>query len=303
MSPTNIVTTDIGRAVNFGAPGRLILSDTAPGTREILMRTGPAPSDIPPDRAALDLSAGDALSLYQASDTGAAALAVRLTGPLISAFPEGAPSPDLPDDPIYAELARAAAEEAPPHMTTSAVDADIIILSDADMLDDGLHLDLQTGVPFADNAALILNALDSLSGGSELMSLRARAPSRRPMETVDRMREAAQTRFFAEQARLEARLTQSQQRLEELQTVGAAGGFFDGDVGSELTEEERAELARLREDIIDTRQRLRQIERDFRKEIDGLELRLRLFTILGGPVLIGLIGLALFTRKRRGATA
>lgn len=301
MSPTNIVTADIGRTVNFGAPGRLILSDNAPGNREILMRTGPAPSDIPPDRAAIDLSAGDTISLYQASDAGAAALAVRVTGPLVSAFSDGAPSPDLPDDPIYAELARAAAEEAPPHMSTSAVDADIIILSDADMLDDGLHLNLQTGVPFADNAALILNALDSLSGGSELMSLRARAPGRRPMETVDTMREAAQSRFFAEQARLEARLTRSQERLEELQTVGAAGGFFDGDVGSELSEGERAELARLREDIVTTRSRLRQIESDFRRDIDALEFKLRLFTILGGPLLIGLISIALFARKRRGA--
>ena len=265
------------------------------------MRTGPAPSDIDPERAALDLSAGDAIAMYQASDIGAAPLAVRLTGALVSAFPDGAPSPDLPEDPIYAELARAAAEEAPPHMSTSAVDADIIILADADMLDDGLHLDLQTGVPFADNAALILNALDSLSGRSELMSLRARAPGRRPMETVDRMREAAQARFFAEQARLETRLTRSQERLEELQTVGAAGGFFDGDVGSELTEGERLELARLRETIIETRGRLRQIERDFRREIDDLELKLRLFTILGGPVLIGLIGLVLVVRKRRGA--
>ncbi|MEC7291305.1 MAG: ABC transporter, partial [Pseudomonadota bacterium] len=182
-------------------------------------------------------------------------------------------------------------------MMTSAVDADIIILSDADMLDDGLHLDLQTGVPFADNGALILNALDSLAGGSDLMSLRARAPGRRPMETVDRMREAAQSRFFAEQARLEARLTRSQQRLEELQTVGAAGGFFDGDVGSELTEAERSELARLREEIVATRSRLRQIERDFRQEIDALELRLRLLTILGGPFLIGLFGLLVFYRK------
>ena len=69
------------------------------------MRTGPAPSDIPPDRAVVDLSAGDAVSLYQANDTGAAPLAVRVSGPLISAFPDGAPPPDLPDDPIYAELA------------------------------------------------------------------------------------------------------------------------------------------------------------------------------------------------------
>jgi ABC-type uncharacterized transport system involved in gliding motility auxiliary subunit len=303
MSQTNIVTADLGRTVNLGAPGRLVLSDNAPGAREILMQTGPAPSDIPSDRAAVEISAGDTISLYRASDIGPAPLAVRVTGSLISAFPDGAPMPDLPDDPIYAELARAAAAEAPPHMMTSAVDADIIILSDADMLDDGLHLDLQTGVPFADNGALILNALDSLAGGSDLMSLRARAPGRRPMETVDRMREAAQSRFFAEQARLEARLTRSQQRLEELQTVGAAGGFFDGDVGSELTEAERSELARLREEIVATRSRLRQIERDFRQEIDALELRLRLFTILGGPILIGLFGLLVFYRKKWRASA
>lgn len=303
MSRTHVATADISRTVNLGAPGRLVVSDSAPGSREILMRSGPAPSDIPPDRAATDLTAQEAIALYQANDIGAAPLAVRLTGPLISAFPDGAPAPDLPDDPIYAELARAAAEEAPPHMSTSAVDADIIILADADMVDDGLYLNLQSGVPFADNAALVLNFLDSLSGGSELMSLRARAPGRRPMETVERMRESAQARFFNEQARLESRLASSQERLEELQSVGATGGFFDGDINAELSDLERAELARLREDIVTTRSRLRQIERDFRREIDQLELRLRLFTILGGPLLIGLFGIGLFLRNRKGAAS
>lgn len=303
MSRVNIITADMTRTVNLGAPGRLILNDSAPGSREILMRTGPAPSDIPADRAALDLSAGDTVAMYQATDIGAAPVAVRVSGPLISAFTDGAPATDIPDDPIYAELARAAAAEAPPHMTTSAVDADIVIISDADMLDDGLHLDLQSGVAFADNTTLILNALDSLSGGSDLMSLRARAPGRRPMTTVDTMREEAQSRFFSEQARLESRLTTSQQRLEELQSVGATGGFFDGDVGAELNEAERDELARLREDIVTTRERLRQIERDFRRDIDRLELKLRLFTILGGPLLMGLFGFLVFVRTRRGAQA
>lgn len=301
MSRTNIVTADITRTINLAAPGRFILNDGAPGVREVLMNTGPAPSDIPADRAAIDLSAGDTVGLYQARDIGAAPVAVRVSGALVSAFPDGAPVPDIPDDPIYAELARAALEEAPEHLSTSAVDADIILLSDADMLDDGLHLDLQSGVPFADNTTFILNALDSLSGGSDLMSLRARAPGRRPMTTVDDMREAAQARFFSEQARLEARLASSQERLEELQSVGATGGFFDGEVGAELSEAEREELARLRDDIVTTRGRLRQIERDFRRDIDRLELRLRLFTILGGPLLMGLLGLALFWRNRRRA--
>ena len=301
MSRENIVTADLSRTVNLGAPGRLVLNDGAPGQREILMQTGPAPSDIPADRAAIELSAGDTIGLYQATDIGAAPLAVRVSGPLISAFADGAPPLDIPDDPIYAELARAAAAEAPPHQSTSSVDADIIIISDADMLDDGLHLDLQSGVAFADNVTFILNALDSLSGGSELMSLRARAPGRRPMVTVERMREAAQSRFFNEQARLESRLAVSQERLEERQSVGATGGFFDGDVSAELSDIERDELNRLREDIVTTRSRLRQIERDFRSDIARLELNLRLFTILGGPILIGLFGLFVVVRNRRRA--
>jgi ABC-type uncharacterized transport system involved in gliding motility auxiliary subunit len=303
MSRVNIITADLSRSINLGAAGRLILNDGAPGRREVLMQTGPAPSNIPADRAAIELSAGDTVALYEATDTGPAILAVRVSGPLVSAFPDGAPPIDIPDDPIYAELARAAAEEAPPHQTVSSVDADIIIVSDADMLDDGLHLDLQSGIAFADNVTFILNALDSLSGGSDLMSLRARAPGRRPMETVDEMREAAQARFFNEQARLESRLAVSQQRLEELQSIGATGGFFDGDVSAELSDGEQEELARLREDIVTTRSRLRQIERDFRRDIDRLEFQLRLFTILGGPLLIGLFGALLFVRNRRRATA
>ncbi|MEO1305139.1 MAG: Gldg family protein [Pseudomonadota bacterium] len=301
MSRENIVTADLSRTVNLGAPGRLLLGDGAPGQREVLMQSGPAPGQIAADQAAIELSAGDAVALYEPSDIGAAPLAVRVSGPLISAFPDGAPPLELPDDPIYAELARAAAEEAPPHQSTSSVDADIIIVSDADMLDDALHLDLQSGIAFADNVTFILNALDSLSGGSELMSLRARAPGRRPMVTVENMREAAQSRFFNEQARLESRLTVSQQRLEELQSVGATGGFFDGDVSAELSDAERNELNRLREDIVSTRSRLRQIERDFRSDIDQLELNLRLFTILGGPLLIGVFGVFVFLRNRRRA--
>ena len=83
--------------------------------------------------------------------------------------------------------------------------------------------------------------------------------------------------------------------------MGATGGFFDGDVSAELSEVERQELARLREDIVTTRSRLRQIERDFRGDIDRLEMQLRLFTILCGPLLIGVFGLVLYIRNRRRA--
>lgn len=300
MSDENVMTSDLRRAVNLGAPGRFILPSTTTLEREILLQSGPAPSAIDPNQAAIEMGADAVIGAYEAGREPAV-LALSLTGPLTTAFPSGRPEADIPPDPVLAELARAAENEAPPHQTTSDLDAQIILIADADLLDDGLFMNLQTGLPFADNASFILNALDSLSGGSELMSLRARSPGLRPMRRVEEMRNTAQARFFTEQARLEARLAQSEQRLQELQSIGANDGFFDGDVSAQLNDQEREELNRLREEIVTTRASLRQIERDFRREIDALELNLRLFTILGGPALLGLLGLFLWWRRRGGA--
>ena len=302
MSVENLVTSDLRRSVNFGAAGRFLLTPDAPGQREILIETGPAPSAISAERAATNLTAEQTLAMYESDTEGAAVLGVRLTGALVTAFPNGRPELSIPNDPIYGELARAVQETAAPHTSLSETDAEVILISDVDMLDDALHLDLGNGIAFADNSSLILNALDSLAGGSELMSLRARAPGLRGMETIERMREQAQTRFFDEQARLEANLNETQQRLEELQSIGATGGFFEGDVSAELSQEERSELARLRSEIVQTRARLRQIERDFRHDIDQLERRLRLFTLLTGPLILLFLGLLFNWRRRKGAS-
>ncbi|MEM1087532.1 MAG: Gldg family protein [Pseudomonadota bacterium] len=297
MSRRNVLTSDLRRTLNLGAPGRFVLPSNGTLDREVLLETGPAPSTIAAEDAAIDMGPDAVIAAYQAGPEPAV-LALSLTGPLTTAFPSGRPAIEVPDDPVLAELARAAETEAVDHIATSDIDAQIILVADADLLDDGLYMNLQTGLPFADNATFVLNALDSLSGGTDLMSLRARSPGLRPMRRVEEMRNAAQARFFTEQARLEARLTESEQRLQELQSIGANDGFFDGDVSAQLNDQEREELARLREDIVATRGSLRQIERDFRREIDGLELNLRLFTILGGPALLGLFGLFLWWRRR-----
>ena len=300
MPTRSLITADLSRSVNFGAPGGLLLDAESPIDKEVLIQTGPAPSWIPADEAVTDLSAQETLQLYSPLDE-AVPLAVRVHGALVSAFSDGRPEPDMPDDPVLAELARAAAEEALPHVSSSERDAEILVVSDADMVDDGLYVDLSSATAFADNGAFLMNALDVLSGDAGLLSLRARASSRRPMTRVEAMRDDAQERFFDEQARLEGKLVESQSRLEQLQQRGTSDGFFSGDIEATLTEDERLELARLRQDIIDTRSRLRAIERDFRREIDGLEGWLKFINIFGGPILVALLaGLVWWRRRQRG---
>ena len=116
------------------------------------------------------------------------------------------------------------------------------------------------------------------------------------------MRENAEAIYFRQQGELENSLEEAQGRLEELQAIGAADGFFSGDLEADLTDDERAELLELRERIVQLRTRLREIERDYRRDIDSLEGTLKAINIWGGPILVALIGfLVWFRQKRRQA--
>jgi ABC-type uncharacterized transport system involved in gliding motility auxiliary subunit len=203
-----------------------------------------------------------------------------------------------PADPILAELAAAAAARAPEHLNQSQSDAEIVIIADVDLLYDDFYVIPDNQLVTADNGALVLNALDALAGGGELSRLRSRAASLRPMTRIDKMRSAAESEYFAEQRDLEAQLETAQSRLEELQDIGASEEFFSGDVTAELSNAERAELSSLREDIFQMRARMRGIQRDYRRNIDGLEATLKAVNIWGGPILVGLLGLLVWRREQ-----
>jgi ABC-2 type transport system permease protein len=297
MNANDLVTADLTRNVNFGAPGALLAGILPDGeVFSPLISTGPSPSYIDAREAVRDMTPGDVLKSYKTSPLPLV-LAARLSGSLTTAFPAGAPTLDEPADPGLAELARAEAANALPHISRSETNAEIVLIADVDVLADDFYIIPGRDVVVADNGALVLNAIDALSGGGELSRLRSRAPSLRPMTRIDRMRENAEAKYFRQQAELESRLATAQSRLEELQDISATDGFFSGDLEADLSQDERAELAKLRADIVELRERLRSIERDYRRDIDRLEGMLKLINIWGGPLLIGLIGLLVWRRQ------
>lgn len=299
MSRDDPITADLMRVVNFGAPGALLLSAPPAGeTITPLISSGPNPSFIDAGQAARNMTPAEVLRNYK-SEAAPLPLAVRVSGLLVTAFPGGAPAIDLPRDPARAEAARAAAAALPEHIRVGEKPAEVVIVADADFIADEFYIVEGGGVAVADNGALVLNALDALAGGSELSRLRSRAPALRQMTRINRMRNEAEEQYVRQQTELESRLAAAQSRLAELQDTGTGDGFFAGDPEAELSDEQRSELAALREDILDLRGRLRETERDYRRGIDRLEATLKAVNIWGGPILVALAGLIVWRRQKR----
>jgi len=295
MSRDDVITADLSRPINFGAPGRLTVRPPAGVTFEPLVSTSIEAALLPAEMAASDPGPRQVLEAYQPSGAQQA-LAGRLAGPLRSTF-AGPPVVADEDDPVLAELRRQEMARQPPFVADSQRDAQIILVADSDMFDDSFFVHPQSGQPLADNAAFVLNALDNLGGDPALTELRSRAPAARPMARVDELREAAKTRLFAEQERLETLLKAAEARIGELEARRAGGAAS--------APEELAEINEYRVQAAEIRGQLRGVEREFRRDIDALESQLVFLNVWLPPILVGLAGIGVFfwRGRRRGGAA
>jgi ABC-type uncharacterized transport system involved in gliding motility auxiliary subunit len=295
MSRSDVITSDLSRPINFGAPGRLLLKPPQGITVEPLIQSSAKAALIPAQLAASDPQPRAVMDAYQ--PIGAQqVLAARVSGRFLSTFTEP-PMPQAADDPVVAELRRQELTRMPPYASQSERAGDVILVADTDMFDDSFYVHPQTHTALADNAAFVLNALDNLGGDPALTELRSRAPAARPMKRVDDLREAARTRLFAEQKRLEDVLKGAEGKLQALESRRASGAAS--------TPDELTEIGQYRTQAADARRQLRGVEREFRRDIDALEAWLMLMNVWLPPILVALAGLGVFAwrSRRRGGVA
>ncbi len=290
LNREDLVTAALVRGVNVGAPGAITWS-SAPGVEITpLARTSGDTMRIP---AAQAVGRPDPATLLQQYVGGSRqeTIAVRIGGKLPSAF--GAQRP-----------ATVAAATDRPHLAAAAEAATVVLVSDVDFLDDNFYLGGQQRQPLVDNASLVLNAIDQLGGSTALLSLRSRAPSLRRMTVVEDIRNNAQARMVETQAALQGELAAAEQGLRELEAKGQGSGFFAGDLGAELTAEERGKIEEFRATALTLRKQLRAVERGYRTDLDRLEGWLVLLNVWLAPLLV--IGAGVFwilRRQRRAAAA
>jgi ABC-type uncharacterized transport system involved in gliding motility auxiliary subunit len=175
-------------------------------------------------------------------------------------------------------------------ITKSESPGQILVFGDVDFLADSLYVDGSGAV--ADNARLILNSVDYLAGRSALLDLRARTPRPRNLVVVEKLRQAAQTRALEEERALESRLELAETRLREIEAKEAAKDL----ITSEVT---NRELAQVREEVRDTRTRLRTVQQGVREDVARIKTRLMVIPGIVIPLLILLAGLLIQVFRRR----
>jgi ABC-type uncharacterized transport system involved in gliding motility auxiliary subunit len=303
MSKTDLVTGDLKRPVNFGAPGHLVKLPSLRATFTPLIETTPDAALFPASFAAQGPSPREVSARYQPVGSRLT-LAARLSGTLSTAFPAGPPAIPTTGDPAADAAVRAAAANAPPRVTQSQTPAEVILVADSDVFDDAFYVNPQGGAPLADNAAFVLNALDNLSGDEALVKLRSRSPAARPMTRVDAMRQSASQRLYKAQAALEKQLSDTQARLSQLEAARKAADDAGGGQRLQRSADDAGEIEAFRRQASDIRTRLRAVQRDFRRDIDRLAGRLELLNVWLPPLFIALLGLGVFAwRSRRGSRA
>lgn len=285
LSSGDLSTAALTRGITFATAGALEPLD-APGVRfEPLIATSDEARAIDRD----DAVDAEPASLTQGYvPEGAFTLAARLSGELQSAFPEGAPE-----------------EVASPGEPLASGQAEVVVIADADILDDAFYVvrdPLFGDTTQADNSAFLLNLVDILSGSDALVGLRSRARSDRPLTVIEEMGARADEALAAEQADLEAQLEAAEQRLRELDEGGpVVGEGLEGEARLEAQRNADAEYDRIRDVVIDARARLREIEREHRSSIEQLQAVVIALNVWLPALLVAGAGIAVFVLRRRAA--
>jgi ABC-type uncharacterized transport system involved in gliding motility auxiliary subunit len=234
------------------------------------------------------------------------AIAARVSGPVKTAFPNGAPPPTPPSVPPGADPPPAPPPATPlPEQVKEASDVNVIVVADTDLLDDRFWVNVQNllgqrvAIPTADNGAMVQNFVENMMGSNDLISLRTRERPTRPFVLVDNIRRQAESQFLEQERALQDRVTQTEASLRALQ---GQGGGDEGPTGTPvLSAEQQKQIDQFRQDLIQARQGLRQVQANLRRDVENLGTALAVFNIALVPVLVSAaaIGLAVLRNRRR----
>ena len=179
----------------------------------------------------------------------------------------------------------------------------MILVADVDLLADDAAVDVQdlrrrVVVPSNGNLALAMGMVEQLAAGDDLISLRSRTASFRPLTVVRELEAEAQKQYFGRIQALEDEVQKTTAKLQELQKAQGAGTK-----GQQiLSAEQQAELERFRKTVAEGRLALKEVRKNLRQDAEALVFWTKLANIALMPLLVALLGLVLAVTRRQRLT-
>jgi ABC-type uncharacterized transport system involved in gliding motility auxiliary subunit len=178
----------------------------------------------------------------------------------------------------------------------------VLLISDTDLLSDRLWVQVQNffgqqvATAWADNGSFLVNAVDYMVGSADLIQIRSRGRYTRPFEVVQNLKRDAEAKYLDSANQLQLELTETEQRLAELESQQVAEGLLT------LSPEQAAALESFQQKKLRIRKELRDVRHGLDKDIEGLGANLKLINIGLLPLLLTLLmGFAAWNKTTRQA--
>jgi ABC-type uncharacterized transport system involved in gliding motility auxiliary subunit len=279
MKRDDVVTANLD-TVNLASAGYFKLAKDSNNKLIPLIQTGDQAMTVPAERLKFLQDPGSLLTGFKPTGEHYV-LAARLEGKFKTAFPQRS-------------------EEG--HLAEAKDSGQILLVADTDLLADRLWVRSQNFFGqklqsvFASNGDLFINAVDNLSGSSDLISIRGRGTSSRPFTKVEELKATADDRFRQKEQELQDELGETERKLVELQSGKSRDEKFV------LSPEQQKELENFLKRKVEIRKQLRDVRRQLDADIDALGARLKFINIALMPILLTLGTLAYLGWRHRHKT-
>jgi ABC-type uncharacterized transport system involved in gliding motility auxiliary subunit len=222
-------------------------------------------------------------------------IAIKMKGKFKTAFPDGKPKDEKDQGTNAVDIASAQVKGLTEGESTVVLVADVDMLFDAFCMDTMDFLGSKTFQPKNHNSMFFLNAVEQLTGSTDLMTVRSRTRTFRPYDKVVEMHKKAMVRWQEEESRLEDELKKVQARLQELQTSK------DKNQRVFLNANQKKAVSEFRDKELAIKKNLKNVRKELRRDIENLGVEVKVINIAGMPLLVCLAGIiyAIYRRHKR----
>ena len=236
-------------------------------------------------------------------------IAARISGKAVTAYPGGVDVETVPEAEAEVEGQGQGQGQGQVESTrdtqlhqavlTATDKLNVIVVADTDILTDRLWVQVQNffgqtiASPWANNGDFVLNSVDNLLGGSELISIRSRGRFSRPFTVVESLRLAAQSKYQKSADTLQRELEETEAELNEVESSQSDQNLLA------LSPEQEQAITQFQDEKLRIRKQLRDVRHQLDKDIEGLGATLKLINIIVLPLLLVLVIYAM--RYTRGA--